>query len=219
MSSNPASRRQLAIQLEAVKAFDAPDERLEQYSIDAEAAANLLWTVRNENPDLFSKSVLDLGCGTGVLAVGAALLGAPFTVGVDLDSAALDKARQFARESGVDSQTDWIRAHVPEVSVRAHIVVQNPPFGVKRKGSDRGFLETAMKSAETVYSIHLASDSSREYLQRFIEQRGGTLSAITPITMRIRHTLPQHRKRLHGVRAEVYKIKVIKDEGSPSSQE
>lgn len=205
---SPSNRRQLAIELESVPGFDGPDERLEQYVIDAEAAADLIWALKNETPDISSRIVLDLGCGTGILTVGVALIGAAIAVGVDSDLAALQQARQSARRMGVDSQTDWVQAHVPEVAVKSDLVVQNPPFGVKQRGSDLAFLETAIRSGKVAYSVHLASQSGRVYLQRFIEQHGGTLSGIIPITVRIRPTLPQHRKRLHNVRAEVYKIKV-----------
>lgn len=213
-----ASRRQLAIQLERVKGFDHPEERLEQYTIDAEAAADLLWMMKSENPELPSRVVLDLGCGTGILALGAAMLGAALAVGVDVDSSALEKARQSARELGVASQTDWVRARVPMVSLRADLVVQNPPFGVKRRGSDRAFLEAALQSGKIAYSVHFAALSGREYLQRFIEQHGGNLSSIIPITVKIRHTLPQHRKRLHEVRAEIYKINVTRNESTRNNQ-
>ncbi len=202
------SRRQLAIQLEKVPGFMSPNERLEQYSLDAESAADLLWTVKNETPNLASTRVLDLGCGTGILTVGAALIGSSLAVGVDLDSRALEKAHKLAHQLDVDAQTDWVRARIPEVSVKSDLVVQNPPFGVKRRGSDLRFLKTALSSSKLTYSIHLASQSGREYLQRFIEQHGGTLSGIIPITVRIRPTLPKHRKRLHNVNAEIYKITV-----------
>ncbi len=202
------SRRQLATRLERVSGFANPSENLEQYALDAEAAADLLWIVKNETPSLGSSIVLDLGCGTGILTIGAALIGAALAIGVDLDSSALEKGRQTARVLGVQSQTDWVRAHIPEVAVKSDLVVQNPPFGVKRRGSDLAFLEVALHSGSIVYSIHLASQSGRDFLQTFIEQHGGTLSGIIPITVRIRHTLPKHRKRLHEVRAELYKIKV-----------
>ena len=202
------SRRQLAMQLEKAPGFVSPNEKMEQYSLDAESAADLLWTVKNETNNIRSTRILDLGCGTGILTIGAALIGSPLTIGVDLDSGALEKAQRLAHNLDVDAQTDWVRAHIPEVSMKSDLIVQNPPFGVKRRGSDLEFLKVALKSSKLIYSIHLASQSGREYLQRFIEQHGGTLSGIIPITVRIRPTLPKHRKRLHNVNAEIYKITV-----------
>lgn len=48
------------------------------------------------------KSVLDLGCGTGLLAIAAAKLGANEVWATDLEPAAIDCTRQNARKNGVD---------------------------------------------------------------------------------------------------------------------
>jgi ribosomal protein L11 methyltransferase len=47
-------------------------------------------------------SVLDYGCGSGVLAIAAMRLGAARVTGVDIDPAALQAARANARANGVD---------------------------------------------------------------------------------------------------------------------
>ena len=46
-------------------------------------------------------TVLDVGCGSGVLAVAAVLLGAAGAVGVDVDPAAVDVTRASAERNGV----------------------------------------------------------------------------------------------------------------------
>lgn len=45
--------------------------------------------------------VLDIGCGSGVLAIGAAMLGASEVTAVDLDPAAVDATRANAERNGV----------------------------------------------------------------------------------------------------------------------
>jgi ribosomal protein L11 methyltransferase len=47
-------------------------------------------------------SVLDVGTGTGVLAIAAARLGADFVAGVDIDNDALQSARSHAKKNNVD---------------------------------------------------------------------------------------------------------------------
>lgn len=49
-------------------------------------------------------SVLDYGCGSGILAIAARLLGAAHVVGVDLDPAAVATARDNAQANGVDAR-------------------------------------------------------------------------------------------------------------------
>ena len=52
-------------------------------------------------------SVLDYGCGSGILAIAAAKLGAGAVIGVDIDPQALDAARANSHANGVDaSYTD-----------------------------------------------------------------------------------------------------------------
>ena len=50
--------------------------------------------------------VLDVGCGSGVLAVAAVLLGAAGAVGVDLDPAAVDVTRATAERNGVADRVE-----------------------------------------------------------------------------------------------------------------
>jgi ribosomal protein L11 methyltransferase len=46
-------------------------------------------------------SVLDVGCGSGILSIGARLLGAPQVVALDVDATAVSVARKNARVNGV----------------------------------------------------------------------------------------------------------------------
>jgi ribosomal protein L11 methyltransferase len=58
----------------------------------------LRWIARHARP---WPRVLDYGCGSGILAIGAALHGACDVDAVDIDVAALDAARENARVNGV----------------------------------------------------------------------------------------------------------------------
>lgn len=60
--------------------------------------------------DLRGKTVLDYGCGSGVLAIAALLLGAERAVCVDIDPQALIATRDNAQENGV---ADRVRTFLP----------------------------------------------------------------------------------------------------------
>ncbi|WP_417661699.1 50S ribosomal protein L11 methyltransferase [Pseudomonas sp.] len=47
-------------------------------------------------------SVIDFGCGSGILAIAALLLGAPHAVGTDIDPQALEASRDNAGRNGID---------------------------------------------------------------------------------------------------------------------
>ena len=84
----------LEIFLSRTKPHPSPKIRLEQYTIPVETAASILFLVANVFNDVKDKEVLDLGCGTGRLALGAAYLGARNATGVDIDREALKTAIQ-----------------------------------------------------------------------------------------------------------------------------
>ena len=48
--------------------------------------------------------VLDFGCGSGILAIAALLLGAPQALGTDIDPQALEASRDNAQRNGIDKQ-------------------------------------------------------------------------------------------------------------------
>jgi len=54
-----------------------------------------------EGADLTGKTIVDFGCGSGILAIAALKLGAKHVVGIDLDPQALDASRDNAERNGV----------------------------------------------------------------------------------------------------------------------
>src|SRR5436189_2797095 len=90
---NRLSKRQLEILLGKLKILDKPNLELEQYPVSAEAASELLYMAGFEHDDLGGR-VIDLGTGTGRLAIGAARMGARETGGVDTDERALALAKE-----------------------------------------------------------------------------------------------------------------------------
>jgi ribosomal protein L11 methyltransferase len=60
--------------------------------------------------DIADKQVIDYGCGSGILAIAAALLGAAAVVGVDNDPQAITATKENARRNAVSAQ---IAAYLP----------------------------------------------------------------------------------------------------------
>lgn len=149
--------KSLEIALQKVAGFSAPKAPLEQYMTPPALAARMLFDAYM-NGDIEGMKVLDLGCGTGMLSIGAALLGGEVT-GVDTDKAALAIAEENAKESGV--KTDFFeRTLIPSPAGPAALfetgfdtVVMNPPFGAQKEHADRPFIETALLSAPVVWGI------------------------------------------------------------------
>ena len=64
-----------------------------------------------DRADLAGKTVLDFGCGSGVLAIAALLLGADSATGTDIDPQALTASMDNARNNGV---VDNLHLYLPE---------------------------------------------------------------------------------------------------------
>lgn len=74
--------------------------------------------------DLKNRTVIDYGCGSGVLAIAAALLGAQHVVGIDNDPQALEASRDNAERNGV---AERLELHLPgdEKPEAADLLVAN----------------------------------------------------------------------------------------------
>lgn len=80
-----------------------------------------------EQADLGGKRVIDYGCGSGILAIAAARLGAAQVIGIDIDPQALVSARENARvnrvEVAVQSSSDPLP---PPADVVVANILSNP---------------------------------------------------------------------------------------------
>jgi len=72
------SKSRLAIALSRLEGFSEPKVRQEQYLMDSEIGASVLWNACLLG-DIRGKVIADLGCGTGMLGIGALMLGATMT--------------------------------------------------------------------------------------------------------------------------------------------
>jgi len=74
---------------------------------------------------LDNHDVLDLGTGSGVLAVAAVKLGAHAAIGIDRDTDALESARESLALNGVADQVEFRVGALSDTTGAAHIVVAN----------------------------------------------------------------------------------------------
>ncbi|MBI5459027.1 METTL5 family protein [Methanobacterium sp.] len=162
-------KRQLEMALQAIPSHPHPDPNLEQYHTPASIAADVVWNAQAYG-DLRDMKVVDLGCGTGILALGVALMGAVEVVGVDVDIDALQVANSEAVRLEVQDKCRFLNMDMNDFHEKADTVIQNPPFGAQkahRKDADRRFLEKALEVAPVIYSFHLAK--TREFLEQIVK--------------------------------------------------
>ena len=200
------SKRELEMRLERVESFSDPKLRLEQYRLPAPVAAELLWYIGLRHKDLEGRVVADLGCGTGMLTAGAALMGADYTVGIDIDPDAIASAKRMVGSLGLSGSVDLINCSVDSLPISADVVVQNPPFGVRNRGADRAFLKAGLEAAGVVYSVHMADEGVRRFITAFVRAEGGKVDEVLPLSIKLPPTYHFHTKRLHEFAVDLYRI-------------
>src|SRR5437879_12732230 len=188
----------MELQLGQQNMLQTPKLRLQQYPISPEVAAELLYMAGFEHPDLQGE-IIDLGTGTGRLAIGAAMMGAQRVFGVDIDERAIALARENALATGV--QVEWIVSDVAEVVGQYDAVIMNPPYGTRSPHLDVRFLERAFELAPISYSIH--KSSTRDYLRGVIAKKGRRVDAVRSMSLNIPNLFPFHHKKWENVKVDL----------------
>jgi len=198
----------------------SPKAYLEQYTISPEAAAEILFMATYIYDAISDTQVIDLGCGTGRLAITAALLDAKHVVAVDIDKTAIKQAIKNAETLLAQRRIDWIIADIGAIRGSFDTVLQNPPFGVQKRKADRKFLEKALQIGKHIYSLHkgvrsetqpphqraVTQASPSPFLKRLIERNGGDIKAVYVLLMSIPHLFAFHQKQRHQFPVNLYVI-------------
>lgn len=83
-------------------------------------------------PSPKSMTVLDLGCGTGLLGLAALRYGAAGVIGCDMSGHAVDVARRNAQRNGLTTWSSFIKARASEVHERGDLLLANlPPAAIQ----------------------------------------------------------------------------------------
>ncbi|KQB06004.1 50S ribosomal protein L11 methyltransferase [Vibrio metoecus] len=129
-----------------------------------------------DNLDLTGKTVIDFGCGSGILAIAAIKLGAAKVIGIDIDPQALLASKDNAARNGVEDQIEvYLPKDQPE-GLLADVVVANILAGPLRELSPiikgllkpggqlamSGILDTQAESVAEFYRDELELDPIAE---------------------------------------------------------
>jgi putative methylase len=197
-------KAQLEMVLQKLSPHPKPSAELEQYMTPGDVASTLLY-LAHARGDIVDKVVCDLGCGTGRLAIGAALLGAREVIGVDVDEVALEVAARNAREAG--AKVEWVKVEVDKFDAKnIDTVIQNPPFGVRRRGADMKFLRKALELAKRVYTLHKATPQNRKFIAARVEEMGGRITDRVELEFHIPRQFEFHTRDAYRFKVDLYRI-------------
>ena len=227
---NPASKRlirklDLELFLSQIEVHPSPQAGLEQYTASEAIAATLLYIAAYANDDVIDRTVLDLGCGTGRLALAASFLGAKSVVGVDIDKTAIKIAAENSERVGTND-VQWVVGDVAAITGSFDTVIMNPPFGVQKRAADRKFLEKALEVGNAVYSLHNHPRTDKQlirrlkanpgsllrvdpspFIEKFVESHRGKVKAVYALLMTNPHMFDFHTKMRHDFVVDLYIMK------------
>ncbi|AMK14992.1 METTL5 family protein [Methanobrevibacter olleyae] len=197
-----SKKKHLEMVLEKVPKHPNPKVDLEQYSTPATIAADLIWNAYSLG-DIEDRNILDLGCGTGIFSIASSLMGAKFSLGLDIDEESISLAKitqnTIFDEGDIDiANTNFIVGDINSFNSIADLLnensfdkinglmsplskfdtlIQNPPFGSQEKArrhADRKFMEFAINSANVIYSFHMKN--TEEFVIDYYRDLGAEIS-------------------------------------------
>lgn len=121
-----------------VKQFPNPKITLEQYATSSELASYVIQYALSNGDIGEYNSVLDLGCGTGMLAMGCAIVGTKSIICVDCDEEAIQIAKENVEEMGFEMTDEDDEDDVPCVFEFILAAVRHEPTASsKTHGNDK----------------------------------------------------------------------------------
>lgn len=194
----------LAIVLSKLNVFKAAKFKQEQYPTDSEIAAEALFFAFQQD-DIEEKTICDLGCGTGILGIGALLLGAKTVYFIDNDLNVLKILKDNVKSLKLENKAKIINKDVKEIGLGSvDVVIQNPPFGTRQKHADIEFLEKAFQIADVVYSFH--KTSTLEYVRKFAEKNNFSSTHEIDYDFLLKATMEHHTRRVHRIKVSLLRF-------------
>ena len=202
-------KKHLEMRLQNIPSHPKTKVGLEQYTTPSVIASDLIWNAFGIG-DIEDKNIVDLGCGTGIFAIGSALMGANSSIGVDIDEDSIQLAKDVSEKLKLDN-VEFIVSDIDEFNqpLNADTLFQNPPFGSQRnadKGQDLKFVKKAIEiDAKVIYSFHMAS--TEEFLIKFYEDNNLKITHI----FRYKFPIPKIYE-FHNKEKQIVNVIVIRAE-------
>jgi len=193
------NKKQIEIYLSKLSNIEDKNISLEQYQIEGDLAAEFLLFVYE---GINCKIVADLGCGNGILGIGALLLGAKKVYFIDIDNKSIYIAMKNC--SKLDN-AEFFNIDINKFNTRVDTVVMNPPFGVQNRKADKNFLLKAFEITENIYSIHKIG--SEKFIEKICQENNFKVVNIIKKKFLIKKSYKFHTKAKYYADVGFWKIK------------
>lgn len=197
-------KKEMEILLQKIPLPNKPISNLEQYMTPANIAADIIFTA-HQFGDIENKTIIDLGCGTGIFSTGAVLAGAKKVTGIDIDKDIIMIAKEYAKKNNL--RIDFRVMDVKSVQAKCNTVIMNPPFGAQKSNqkADRKFIEKGFEISQIIYSIHL--NKTIPFLEKMISSLDGNITYRKDYVFPIKWTFKFHDKEVMNYDVTLLRIK------------
>lgn len=201
-------KKQLEIFLSNLKEMEDPDMFEEQYTTPGDIAAEIALFAYHRG-DIEGKTVIDLGSGTGRLGIASLLLGSKKTYFVEKDKRAVEILKDNLNTLTLKTNQILGEYEITEgdallVLLRGDTIIQNPPFGTKKRKMDTKFLKKAFEIGNVVYSLH--KKGNYDFIRNFALENGFELVEMEDLNFPIKAMFEVHKKRKVIIEVELYRF-------------
>lgn len=207
------SKKEFIFRIQNTETFIDPKVELEQYSIDASCAVDIIYIAGFEFNDINQKIIVDLGAGTGRLSIATTFFKPAYVLSVDIDLSALFILKKNIKKLQLENIIFPICTDVKYFEISKFLLpnsqittIMNPPFGVKKRTADRIFLERAFAFSNIVYSIHLANKGVHNFISNFIRKYNWKIDYVLPFNMILERSFQFHEQKKKKINVNLYRF-------------
>ncbi len=187
------TKKHLAIKLSKLKSYSNPKVKLEQYVLNSEIAAEILWNAYLQD-NIENKIIADLGCGPGILGIGALLLGAKKVYFIDIDPEAIE----LAKENTNNKNAIFKIQNIQDFNIKVDTILQNPPYGTKDEHADKKFLEKAFSLTKNIYTLHKITTKS--FINSITKDNNFKIKGILEFNYPLKKSYDFHKKPVKNIK-------------------
>ena len=208
------NKKEIVFQIERTETFTDPKIQLEQYSINAACAVDIIFCAGFEFNDINNKFIVDLGTGTGRLSIASSFFNPIYILSVDIDFNALKILQKNIKKLKLEKKIFPMCADVKHFDISKIVLprnlkittIMNPPFGVQKKTADRKFLECAFLFSDIIYSIHLANEKVHNFISNFLRKNNWLIDYVFPFDMLLQKSFQFHKYKTKKIKVNLYRF-------------
>lgn len=174
---------------------------LEQYSTPPRLASEFLISIQE---DIVNNTVIDLGCGCGVLSAGISVLGCSLLCCIDIDPNCINLTKEHLSQAGFSAE--FIQCDVEKLNLKkfADVVITNPPFGTRKAGIDWTFVQKGLELADLVYSFH--KSSTRKFLMKKANELGLSAQVYMTVNFELPKMYKMHKQKSVHIEVDIWRF-------------